>query len=413
MKTALTFIAILLCAAGFALGIFKLFQLRFDTGDVYPEYSSLRADPRGTMALFESLEKLPALTVKRDFSAGNKLPDDNQTTYFHLGARPSECISMPLDLVKEIEGFASGGGRLAITLLPENFRFPPRATLNRTNDQASARFIPDKRKKARKKVSSDDPELSSPFTSLKERWGLEITSLPKNKANPPAELESLPENQTETSSLPPSLDWHSHTVFTNLAPTWHVLYARDSHPVLIERKFGSGSIVIASDTWFLSNEAMLKDRQPALLAWLVGPHRQVVFDEAHFGLVETAGVATLLRKYRLGGLVAAFVLLAALFIWKNSFSLVPPLVEASDAATVSGKEAAAGFINLLRRNIPSREALSVCFDEWKKSHPQAGTAQAARIARAEAVLHAEVAKPKNQRDPIATYQKIASNLKGT
>ena len=44
LKRALT-IAVLLCVLVY--GVVHLFLLRFETGDVYPQYSSLRADPVG------------------------------------------------------------------------------------------------------------------------------------------------------------------------------------------------------------------------------------------------------------------------------------------------------------------------------------------------------------------------------
>ena len=42
----------------FGAGVIRLFQLRFEAGDVYPPYSSYRADPLGTRALYQSLENL-------------------------------------------------------------------------------------------------------------------------------------------------------------------------------------------------------------------------------------------------------------------------------------------------------------------------------------------------------------------
>jgi hypothetical protein len=68
--------------------------------------------------------------------------------------------------------------------------------------------------------------------------------------------------------------------------------------VVVERQVGRGTIVMASDSYFLSNEALQRDRHADLLAWLVGSGTQVVFDEAHLGIVEKPGVATLMRKYR-------------------------------------------------------------------------------------------------------------------
>jgi hypothetical protein len=71
--------------------------------------------------------------------------------------------------------------------------------------------------------------------------------------------------------LPPDLDWHSGLVFTNLRSECGVsIYTRGTNAVVIERSFGTGSVVMATDSYFVSNEAMAKDRHADLLAWLVG-----------------------------------------------------------------------------------------------------------------------------------------------
>jgi len=61
---------------------------------------------------------------------------------------------------------------------------------------------------------------------------------------------------------------------------------------------------------------MVKDRHSDFLAWLVGPSKTVVFDEAHLGTVERSGVSGLMRKYRLYWFVTGLIALAGLFIWK-------------------------------------------------------------------------------------------------
>ncbi len=86
MRTRLSWLVLWVGAAAFFYGLFHLFQLRFELGDIYPEYSSLRTDPLGTMALYESLQKLPGLSVGRDFSAENRLPEGEKTVYLHLAA---------------------------------------------------------------------------------------------------------------------------------------------------------------------------------------------------------------------------------------------------------------------------------------------------------------------------------------
>ena len=120
MRRHFYILLLLTCTAGFAFGLLHLVRLRFAAGDVYPEYSSLRADPLGTMAFCESLERMPGLSVLRDFNAGNDLPAGGDTLYLHLAARRSDWTSLPDDLTREIEHFLAAGGRLAVTFFPES-----------------------------------------------------------------------------------------------------------------------------------------------------------------------------------------------------------------------------------------------------------------------------------------------------
>src|ERR1041385_90130 len=63
-------------------------------------------------------------------------------------------------------------------------------------------------------------------------------------------------------------------------------------------------------------------------------------------------------KYRLHGVAAGLVLLAGLFIWKNAFSLVPAHASEQRREYIAGKDAATGFVNLLRRSIHPRDLLA-------------------------------------------------------
>ena len=119
MKRYFPIIILLGCAAIFAFGIDYLFQLRFEAGDVYPPYSSLRADPLGAMAFYESLGKIPDLSVRRDFSATDKLPEEPQTVYLHLAGDAYEWEWLSQDDYQSIQHFVDSGGRLVITFFPQ------------------------------------------------------------------------------------------------------------------------------------------------------------------------------------------------------------------------------------------------------------------------------------------------------
>ena len=79
----------------FVVGVAHLFVLRFETGDVYPAYSSLRSDPLGTRALYESLENIDGIAVHRNYQLLESLTFEPQTTLFYLGTTADEFDSVP------------------------------------------------------------------------------------------------------------------------------------------------------------------------------------------------------------------------------------------------------------------------------------------------------------------------------
>jgi hypothetical protein len=115
---------------------------------------------------------------------------------------------------------------------------------------------------------------------------------------------------------------------------------------------------------------MLKDRHADLLAYLIGDRRRVVFDETHLGVSDSDNMATLTRKYGLGGFCLGLLVLALLFIWRNSMSLVPPPKEesAEQVGLKSGKDFSSGLVNLLKRNIPRGDILAAAFRQWKNTY---------------------------------------------
>jgi hypothetical protein len=419
MNRSLFLVLLLACVGGFVLGILELFKLRFESGDVYPAYSTLRADPLGTSAFYESLEQMPGITAIRDYRMSDQLPEGSNVAYLHLAGHYEEWNELPEDTFREIGSFLRGGGRLVVALYPENGGFLAEAArARRTNDLTGAKrpgendptnSVPFRSSKPRKKRPSG---IERPFAtvSVKDRWGLEFRVLPLAKEDEKSYRPVDVVNPDGDPSLPHLMSWHSGLVLTNLDKAWRVIYSRRSSPVLVERRFGPGSVVFATDSYFLSNEAMEKDRHADLLAWLVGSSRQVFFDEAHLGIVQEPGVATLVRKYRLHGLVAGLVFLAGLFIWKNMAPLAPPWRNEQREAFVEGKDSAAGFVNLLRRNVPASDVMKLCFAEWQKSLVR-GKYSAARLARVQAVMDAENARAPRERNALQTYQSIRTILR--
>src|SRR5437867_3874021 len=109
------FALLLLIALGFGYGLIRLFDLRFQAGDVYPPYSSLRADPLGAKALYESFDHL--LRVERNFKPLPKLQSGSETAFFMLALEPRQLRINPAEL-KELERYVLTGGRLVLSFLP-------------------------------------------------------------------------------------------------------------------------------------------------------------------------------------------------------------------------------------------------------------------------------------------------------
>ncbi len=129
--------------------------------------------------------------------------------------------------------------------------------------------------------------------------------------------------------------------------------------------------MLSADSYYFSNEALRSEPHPELLAWITGKNMRVVFDESHFGIQKNPGIASLARKYRLHGFFLGIIVLAVLFVWKNSVYFVPPLTDRSGETNdvVSEKDHRKGLISLLRRNIRTQDILKLCIREWKKSFP--------------------------------------------
>jgi hypothetical protein len=369
----------LVAIAGFVFGIVQLFNLRFEAGDVYPKYSSFRADPLGSKALYESLESL--LPTSRHVERWSRLPDGRGTTLLYLGADPDE-LKFPRHQWQSLETFVSSGGRLVISLVTQ---YKKRGT----------------------------PPTAQPEEKLIEagqRWGFEVkhARLPKEDERYQHATARRRENDP---SLPAELVWHNAIYFDDPGPEWKSVYVISNDlPVLIERDFGGGQIILCSDPYPFSNEALLAERQVGLLSWLIGPSHYIIFDETHLGVREEPGLATLLRRYRLHGLTVALLFLALLLIWKNADRFIPPIDTQSNAraAAVAGRSSAFGFVNLLRRNIARNELIGVCIDQWKRSNAKRVSRQ--RLERIQSVIDAENKLPAGQRDPVRIYRSISEIL---
>ena len=134
----------------------------------------------------------------------------------------------------------------------------------------------------------------------------------------------------------------------------------------VEKHFGTGTIVLEVDSYPLSNEGLREERNSGLILQLAGPAKEIIFDENHFGVVETGSVVKLMRKYHLEGALAVLMLVAGLFLWRSGSSLLPSRAPRAEEA-VMGRDSLEGMTALLRRGIAEKDLVRICYEEWKQT----------------------------------------------
>jgi len=106
---------IVLLAALFTYGLIRAFSIRFATGEVYPEYSSLRASPEGAKLLYDGLSRTPGMTVARNYFPLEYL-EESHAAIFLLALNAGQFAAGPEPYVGEVERLANGGNRVVAAL---------------------------------------------------------------------------------------------------------------------------------------------------------------------------------------------------------------------------------------------------------------------------------------------------------
>ncbi len=419
----------------FGLGVVHLFILRFESGDIYPAYSSLRNDPLGTRALYVSLENIESISVRRNYQPLKSLTFEPHTTVFYLGAAPDDFNWVPEETIEAFDRLTQAGGRLVITFLPATQKPENKASENslkksgstdpntdtsaggisqdkQTSDNnspaASSRSDPDSFEENTDRRANDDGQVRQ--ASMTKHWG--IATAFKEILPPEDDRHLAIEATANRKDLPPMISWHTNMHFVLDDDAWQILYRYEELPLIVERKFGRGSILLCADSYFMSNEALWAERHPRLLVWLMGGHANLIFDEAHFGIYKQPSVAQYIRRYHFHWFFAALAALALLFVWKSAANFVPPSDDdvLDDAEVVSEKDYTQGLIALLRRNIAGNQLMQVCAREWIQTFKKAKNIEGRAHTRIKALAGAGTTEIKTTRDPVGEYQEISREI---
>lgn len=308
---------IILALFGFLLlaGLGWVFALQFSGGTTIPEGSSLRADPGGTMILHDTLDRLPGLDVARHTDGFSRLSVNPGETTLVI---PRASRGVLED--KDLEAFVREGGRVVASI-----------------------------------------PVAGPRTVFR---GVKVTRSPFRERADARNVSSDPSD----ARAPERVAWEKRAVFDlqEASDTAEILYAVAEGPVVLRVTEEAGAWILLGWDGLLSNEAMYLERETEWLLWLLGGRPTLRFHEHHFGVATPRGTATLLREYRLGGVLAALGVSFLLLVWRGAFPLLPPL-KIHEEPSRGVQSRLSGFRDLLARHIPGGEIPGHCVDAWEES----------------------------------------------
>lgn len=364
-------------------------ERRFASGDIYPLYSTERSDPLGASALFDSFDALPGYEVTRNHRNLQAIDTlDHRSALWLCGvSRTSfEGLRGPEDS-PVLRAIQEEGARLILTinpeLVPEKFDlhseedddwFKRREEARKQRDAESGKETPEKEEETKDDEIDDEEDPAMRGPALTELWEVKLDS-PENFERPEEGWavkagRGLDPERPVPAALP---RWRSQFHFDSLGADWRIAATVDERPVVIERSFGKGSVVLVSDSYFASNEALWQGAEPAFLLWLGGGKTRLIFDETIHGSVESGGVMKMIRRYRFHGFFFGLFVFIALLAWKSASSLAPGsealergLISGSGDA-IAGEDTGSGFIRLLRRSVPRPRLLHTCLDTWRQT----------------------------------------------
>jgi hypothetical protein len=326
------YIVFFLAAVVFFAGMSTLFDREIASGSVYPEYSSLRSDPDGAKLLYDSLARLPGITVDRSFVSLAGSPE-TKAAILVMGIDPERFDDFKR-YIAPVESLALEGNRVVIAF----HHRPGLAALK--------------------------------LPQMEKHWGIHVA------------------------------EGRGRNFYFTKAEKWAPLEGEGERLTGIERAFGSGSVVLITDSAPFSNHAILESEDLDLVLDSIGPYQRVVFDEEHLGVAESGSIAGMARRFHLTGIAAGLGICGFLFLWKSVSGFPPP--SGARVESQSGIASQAGLVTLLQRHLGEGDLAPTCWRAWLETNRNRVSAQ--RISQAEAILR----EPPSQ--PLDTLRRIGAVL---
>ncbi len=404
-----------------------MFQWRFQSGDVYGPGSTMRSDPLGCRAYYESLAAIPGMEVSRNFDLMSKVvkTGGEGRSFLVLGMPAGEFDQrVLLDDLDDLKTFVDEGAHLVLTMNAGGTRGeeeededkdPHEHKKEHAEDKDEEADSSDAEKEGADKGEEDrkDAKDDEKWEDFSKYWGFSYEAQTEGRI-----AEGWQVRKTDRLKALQRRDlprWHSPVVFEGLAPEWEVLGKVEGKAVLVRRRIGKGAVVMATDNYFATNEALANARAAEFLAWLTGGNRILVFDETQHGTVSRLGVIQLAKQYRLHGFFAGLAVFVVLLAWRSGSSLLPFEGDQGIAGYpedhVSGDESAAGLRKLVRRSVQKRDLLKTCHDAWReKSAKRPLTLTTEQMEAVERVVREKSAQPRGKSDPAGAYREIVEIL---
>ncbi|WP_221033061.1 hypothetical protein [Actomonas aquatica] len=362
MKSRFTWVALLGLIVLLGAVIVQTYHRRI-ARDLYPLYSSLRADRLGLRVLHDTINELPghqATRWKRDLADLRDTPD-RVVLLAGLVPAEGEWLGMGNDARQALQRAAYAGNRVVLAFRPlrdvanlfgenQGIGDPNEDEDNDAEEEADP--LPNDT------AESTEGTFVSLGFALRRRYVHDDRGL------------ATATDAARQRGLPSALRWRSDAALERMDDvegSWQVLYTYGGRPVVMERALGRGSLVVMLETYPLSNEALHVAPEPSLVRWLLDGSRQVEFVEAHLGVREDPGLAALARRYGLSGALIVIALWALLLVWRRTVLFLP---EPPEPATLDlTYEPTAGLEALLRRSVPPGKVMDTCVTEWKHTAP--------------------------------------------
>jgi hypothetical protein len=322
MKNKLPFIIIGLLILFFAFSAYKVMSMRFVKGDVYPQYSSLRHDPMGTSIFFQSLKKMG---YRVETIMEEKLPENvnpQNTILFYLS--PSFYISK--DAREEIISFILGGGRVFVS--------------DKHNNRLLSFFDT-------KIVYLENDNNEQEYDNNEQEY----------------ERNAIPEEIFDFANERLKV-FNKSTLKCNWSKS-KTVYKLNEQDIILLLNHGKGNIIISSETYFISNESLVKEPPVKFLTWIMNGRKRVLVDEFHHGISYKKGISFLLKKYNLYWFIAYLILIFFLYLWYVLPYFRTPLPRPS-RGNYQTQTSLRGYTQLLTKTIPKNKLLDISIDQWIK-----------------------------------------------